>query len=40
MSGQPSNKRIKLARESVAARRNRDARSLSAVRWTDRRELR
>ena len=28
------NKRIKLARQSVAARRSRGARSLSAVRWS------
>ena len=30
------NKRVKLARQSVAARRGRDARSLSAVRWAER----
>jgi hypothetical protein len=30
-----SNKRIKLARQSVAARMSRGARSLSAVRWAD-----
>jgi hypothetical protein len=32
------NKRIKLTRQSVAARMSRGARSLSAVRWADRRE--
>jgi len=30
-----SNKRIKLTRQSVAARRSRGARSLSAVRWAE-----
>ena len=29
------NKRIKLSRQSVAARRGRGARSLSAVRWAE-----
>ncbi len=33
MLGLRPNKRIKLARQSVAAKKSRGARSLSAVRW-------
>lgn len=37
MSGQPSNKWTKLARQGVAAKWGYGARSLCAVRWTDQR---